>query len=142
MRRSCSPRRPVRAPAAVAALAAVAAVIGAGCLDDEMDPLDPGNAAGFIAYPADFQSFRSWPNKVEVGTAEVVGGHDIGPRIVYMNQPPSGGEFAVGAILVKAAEVDMSNPESWQIHARVKRGSGVNAQGAIDWEWFSLQIKN
>ena len=109
-----------------------------GCLDDELDP-SMGSATNdvFIALQRDFQTFRSW-TRIQVGEAEVVGGHPAGPRFAYLSRAPVDGAFPVGTIIVKTTEV--GEPATWKIHARVKRGGGFNARGAIDWEWFDLRI--
>ena len=109
-----------------------------GCLDDEMDPaLAGGGGATFIALERDFQSFLSW-SRTQVGDAEVVGGHDAGPRFAYVSTPPVAGKFPVGAMIAKTVET--GDPTTWSIHAKAKRGGAFNPQGAIGWEWFELRI--
>ncbi len=124
----------MRALVLVTCLAATAA----GCLDDELDP-SMGSATNdvFIALQRDFQTFRSW-TRIQVGDAEVVGGHPAGPRFAYLSRAPVDGAFPVGTIIVKTTEV--GEPATWKIHARVKRGGGFNARGATEWEWFDLRI--
>lgn len=118
--------------ALAAALCAVA-----GCLDDELDPLQAMPGGTFIALQRDFQSFTGW-SRVQVGDAEIVGGHPAGPRFAYTRGVPAGGSFPVGTIIVKTVEV--GDPSTWTIHARAKRGGSFNPQGAVGWEWFELRL--
>ena len=109
----------------------------AGCLDDELDPDQvAGSTDTFVPFERDFLPFLSW-RRVLVGDALIVDGHAAGPRYCYINTIPANGSYPVGTIIVKTVETgDMTD---WTIHARAKRGGGVNAKGALDWEWFELR---
>jgi hypothetical protein len=123
----------------VLALVAVlfAATGAAGCLDDQLDPNQTaGSTDTFVPFERDFLPFLGW-RRVQVGDQVIVDGHAAGPRFCYINSTPSNGSYPVGTIIVKTVEVgDMSD---WTIHARAKRGGGVNFKGALDWEWFELR---
>jgi hypothetical protein len=133
-----APVAPSFAAGAVLLALAFGLLSSSGCLDDELDPaLAGGGDATFIAFERDFQSFLGWP-RTQVGAAEVVGGHDAGPRFAYVSAPPVAGKFPVGAMIAKT--VESGDPTTWSIHAKAKRGGAFNPQGALGWEWFELRI--
>lgn len=116
---------------------------GSGCLPDASDDayIKPLPDAGeFLAFGADFDGFCNW-NRFRVSdNAEAVGLHLAGPRTVFINHlpPPNSTSFPIGTIIVKTVEVGPI--DQWQVFAMVKRGGSYNLLGALDWEWFGLQV--
>lgn len=116
-------------------LAWIAALVALGCGPslDEAPPSGPR-----IALTSDFESFRDW-RAVRLPDASATTGHESAPeRWLYIDRepPPIDAGFALGTILVKT--IEGGAPESWEIHAMVKRGDEFNAEGAVDWEFFEL----
>lgn len=106
---------------------------------------DPSIAGCFIAYGAQFTDFRTWPSHHIDGASDLGGQtHVKGPRTEYMNALPDAGdagaesvtEFPQGTIIVE--EIESADPATHHVFAMVKRGCGVNADGAKGWEWFEL----
>src|SRR5260221_9523870 len=92
------------------------------CGGTPVDGTGKGGDPVFIAFTADFASFRSWqafplPASVEQGAV-----HLPGPKTDYLNElPPTGSrEFPVGTIIVK--EIEVGPFEARQVFAMVKRG--------------------
>jgi hypothetical protein len=125
-----TPTRFGRLAATVSALACVVAT--ASCADDS-----------FVAFQRDFANFRTW-ERVELppegACLNAPPGSPPAPRAVYINRrpPPGATEFPIGTIIVKTTEC--GDPQTWTIHAMVKRGGGYNAAGALGWEYFELGI--
>ncbi len=94
----------------------------------------------FIALQRDFVSFTEW-NRLDIAAGPHVLPDETGPRRVYVNVLPQGGEreFAVGTIIVKTVSLG-SSPTSWQAHGMVKRGGEFNSRGAYGWEFFDLSL--
>lgn len=117
---------------------------GPSCLPDAtpdafIKPL-PDGSDEFIAFGSDFDGFCNW-NRFRIGdNAELVGVHLAGPRTVFINHlPPAGStSFPIGTIIVKTVEVGPM--DQWQVFGMVKRGASFNLPGALDWEWFGLQV--
>lgn len=97
----------------------------------------PGEPAVFIALQRDFAPFESWP-RVSLGDGAGEG-HAAGARHVYHNRGPHRGRYPVGTILVKAVETTAPFT-TWELFGMVKRGGGFNADGALDWEFFTLRF--
>jgi len=120
-----------RATRGAAGILAAAVVVGlAGC---SAAPL--GERYPFIAFGSDFVGFRTWTSQSM--ESPVAGGstHVSGLRTVYINAlpPPDATAFPVGTMIVKETQAD------GKLFARVKRGGGYNATGAVDWEWFEIK---
>jgi hypothetical protein len=119
--------------------------------------VDGGDGAGtscvlFTPLASDFADFTTWKiqyhltNKFALapdGGIDTV--HGEAPRDIYINlgspgQPPcpaaGATEFPQGTILVKV--MPQTNLAAIDIFAQVKQGCGVNAGGAVGWEWFDL----
>jgi len=94
-----------------------------------------GASDSFLAFPADFQSFRTWQSFHSDGPDPVKFPTVAGPRMMYVNKmPPKGSKtYPVGTMIVEVHE-----DGDKRIFARVKRGGGFNEGGALDWEWFEL----
>jgi hypothetical protein len=104
----------------------------------------------FIALQRDFAQFRTW-QKFSFGDGPVEG-HPIGPRYGFVKQVLQPGEktYPIGDIIVKTIETPPSPSPSpwpspvpeqqWDIFAMAKRGGGFNAEGAKNWEYFTLHI--
>ena len=116
--------------------AALALALLLGCGDGGDPPVEPG---GFIALTDDFRDFRTWP-RVAVGDAALAA-HPEGPRFAYANRPPppAGERYPVGTILVHSIEPG-EDLTTWELFAMAKRGGGYNAAGAVDWEFFHLEL--
>jgi hypothetical protein len=92
----------------------------------------------FLAVGSSFTGFRTWEKfPIAAGPNGTI--HTAGARTEYLNRapPPGSTSFPVGTIIVK--ESDDEPLVSRQIFARVKRGGGYNAKGAVGWEWFELE---
>jgi hypothetical protein len=103
-------------------------------------PLDAG--AEFVAADSDFASFTSWLS-VKLPDSDPVSDlvYPTGSRVAFLNRrpPPGATRYPVGTVIVKA--IERATPEDWEIFARAKRGSGFNAAGAVDWEFFLLRLR-
>jgi hypothetical protein len=117
----------------------VVILVGA-CGHDAQQPPPPVSSDSnetFVAFPATFQTFRSWQSVHDDGPTDP-GNFSVdvlGPRTQYINAPPPHGarEFPVGTVIVEARESGLK-----LILAGVKRGGGYNKGGATNWEWFGL----
>lgn len=120
-------RLDVRAPAVALCLAAAACGGAVAPSSGERFP--------FIAFGADFAGFRGWPSQSMESAVAQGSTHVSGVRTVYVSALPEPGAtaFPVGTIIVKETQSD------GKLFARVKRGGGYNATGAVDWEWFEIQ---
>lgn len=114
--------------AAAVALGIAASGCGAAAPSD-------GERFPFIAFGADFVGFRAWPSQAMESPVAQGSTHVSGTRTVFINAlPPADAvAFPVGTIIVKETQADA------KVFARVKRGGGYNATGAVDWEWFELE---
>jgi len=123
-----------------AALAAVAA----GCNGNDMSDAD----AGCVAFdpvenannqlPA-FDNFCNWSSAPATNSEDASDGiHAPGPLTVYWNNSPPHGSstFPIRTIIIK--ESQQADVTTRTAFAMVKRGCGFNADGALNWEWFSL----
>jgi hypothetical protein len=120
----------------------LAALALAACSGDDEGPRDLSGEPEFVAAEPDFAPFRSWqsfklPDSDPI--SDIV--YPAGSRLAFLNQrPPHGAtSYPVGTIIVKAIERGMG-PQDWEIFAIAKRGRDYNAQGAIGWEFFLLDI--
>lgn len=129
-----------RAPGAACALVASLFVAGAGGCGEAGAPQDDAPPPVFIALQRDFADFRAWP-RTDLGSIALAG-HPPGPRAAYVNHalPAGATAYPVGTIIVKAITAHPDDPASWALFAMVKRGGGFNADGARDWEFFTLRI--
>jgi len=110
----------------------------------------PKEQGVFIALQRDFVDFRSW-QKFSFGDFPLEG-HPIGPRYGFVKQVLQPGEkaYPIGDIIVKTVETPPSPSPSpwpspvpeqqWDVFAMVKRGGNFNAEGAKNWEFFTLRI--
>ena len=114
----------------------VGLVLLPGCLSSKTDE-EPET---FIVFQSDFEGWEDWESW-QVGTDEIAPGHLDGPRYVYINEvpPPDSDHFPVGTIIIKTAPTS-DDPTEWTVFAAVKRGGDYNLDGAVDWEWFGLDI--
>jgi hypothetical protein len=97
----------------------------------------------FVAQAADFADFRAWDSFVLDGPAAVDGGqHTTGVRTVYLNRPPPSGQvaFPLGTVIVKTIVPNPAFPDALRTFAMAKRGGRFNHAGAVDWEWFELDV--
>jgi hypothetical protein len=135
----------VRAACAGRFVAAVLAVAAAGCNGGDASDADAGcvafdpqeNASSVV--PA-FDNFCNWSSAPATNSEDASDGvHAPGPLTVYWNNSPPHGSstFPVGTIIIK--EPQGGNPTMRQAFAMVKRGCGYNGEGAVNWEWFSLE---
>jgi hypothetical protein len=116
-----------------------AVLVAGACGHDAQPPVAVAADSNetFVAFPATFQAFRTWPSVHDDGPADdgTFTVDVLGPRTQYLSAPPPHGakEFPVGTIIVEARESGLK-----LILAGVKRGGGYNAGGATNWEWFGL----
>ena len=118
----------MRAPAALLCLVACSSDHDAAPTSVVRDP--------FIAFASDFEPYMTWESLYIPG-AELDDPIHGGNRTIYVNhRPPKGSkQFPVGTIIVK----QMAFPDG-QTFAMVKRGGGYNPQGAVNWEWFRIDV--
>ena len=111
---------------------ALAATIAcaAGCSGGAAAP------TGFVAQNIDFKGYQSWTSFTLDSTSPTGSTHVSGKRTVYINHlpPADATEFPIGTIIVKETAAD------GKIFARAKRGADVNPTGAVNWEWFELEV--
>lgn len=102
---------------------------------------DPGTSV-FIAMDRDFAGFLQW-RRVELGTV-MLAGHPPGTRVAFVNtaQRPSGTEYPVGTIIVKAITQNSADTNQWAVIAMAKRGGDFNHDGARNWEFFTLRVQD
>jgi len=116
-------------------------LLATACLDHTPLDAETGQLTSFQARQRDFDGFTSW-TKIELGDQPAQGttGHPAGPRTVYVNMLPEPGStrFPVGTIIVKTRGA--GSPQTWEVHAMVKRGADYNTAGAAGWEWFDLLL--
>lgn len=94
----------------------------------------------FVATEADFVDFDRW-ERFERSDQSFLPSHLGGETYVYLNRrPPEGAErYPVGTIVIR---VTQAGPASdWEVHAMALRGDGYNAEGAVGWEYFDLEIE-
>ena len=87
-----------------------------------------------------FAGYESWTEFSFTGTAIAGSPHTSGPRRIYLSQKPPHGatEFPVGTIIVKEIGAPPASGDS--VFAMVKVGCDYNSQGAVNWEWYELQV--
>ena len=104
----------------------------AGCSGGAAAPAD----GGFVAQNIDFRGYQTWTSFTLDSTSPGGSTHVSGPRTVYINHlpPADATEFPVGTIIVKETAAD------GKIFARAKRGGDYNKTGAVNWEWFELEV--
>lgn len=112
----------------------------AACLDNklEADETPVGVKKVFIAQTRDFAPYQDWMVfKHDVSTEH---GGLVGTTTTYVSELPdtTTHTFPIGAILIKT--IKTASSDSLTIHAMTKRGSGFNADGALGWEYFELQL--
>jgi hypothetical protein len=91
---------------------------------------------------ATFANYESWTEFSFTGTAIAGSPHTSGPRRIYLSQKPPHGatEFPVGTIIVKEIGAPPASADS--VFAMVKVGCDYNSDGAVNWEWFELQVNS
>jgi len=96
----------------------------------------PEKLPEFVARPADFHHYRSWPHFT------LDGGGQYARTIYYKRAPGQGSRFGVGSMIVKELQSPRA-PGGVEIDAMVKRGGsfGMQPQDAPGWEWFGLSSK-
>jgi len=109
-----------------------AADADAGCV-----PFDPQvNASNQVTA---FDNFCNWTSAPATNSEDAGDGiHAPGPLTVYWNNSPPHGSstFPMGTIIIK--ESQQADVTTRTAFAMVKRGCGFNADGAQNWEWFSV----
>lgn len=110
-----------------------ALIVAAAC-----EPAGPAcDGDTFVAMQEDFASFERW-HRFEVDPPDPRLG--TGARTVYASAlPEDGGGFPLCARLVKVGE-NGPDPSGWLMVGMAKRGGGYNADGAVGWEWFDLDL--
>ncbi len=95
----------------------------------------------FIAMDRDFADFMRW-RRVDLGAISIAG-HPPGSRLAFVNQrvAPTTDRYPVGSIIVKAITGSSPDPNTWAVIAMAKRGGDFNAEGARDWEFFTLRVE-
>lgn len=109
------------------------------CLDNDLPPPDEQpEAKSFLAQQGDFADFREWMS-FKLGSTDSHAGV-AGDVVMYVNRLPKSGAktFPVGTMIAKTVRDASSG--ALTIHAMAKRGGNFNAQGALGWEFFELQI--
>lgn len=91
-------------------------------------------------FNSSFASYESWTPFSFTGAAIPGSPHTSGPRRIYLNQKPPHGatEFPVGTIIVKEIGAPPASADS--VFAMVKVGCDYNSDGAVNWEWYELQV--
>lgn len=118
-------------------LGSLALLVGAaGCGPPE--PACDGDT--FVAMQDDFAPFERW-HRFEVDPPDPRLG--TGARAVYASDlPAKGGDaFPLCTRIVKVGE-NGPDPSGWLMVGMAKRGGGYNADGAVDWEWFDLDLSS
>jgi hypothetical protein len=91
-------------------------------------------------FNSSFAGYESWTSWSFVAPA--IGGspHTSGPAREYLNHKPAHGatSFPVGTIIVKEIGLPPASQDS--VFAMVKVGCDYNSGGAVNWEWFELQV--
>lgn len=107
-----------------------------GCLG--CDELPPCEGDEFVAMQADFADYERW-RRFEIEPPDPRLGE--GARTVYINaMPPRGStSFPQCTMIVKVGESGPA-PTGWLMVGMAKRGGDYNADGAVDWEWFDLDL--
>ncbi|HJL20414.1 MAG TPA: hypothetical protein RMH99_32405 [Sandaracinaceae bacterium LLY-WYZ-13_1] len=129
----------MRAIAIVGLLVAGAGCAPPGAADDAKS--DVPKTGPRIAGARDFAAFRSWRRyHLPEDTLTEVGHHSSPHRYVYVDRalPPEPAPIPLGTLIVKTTED--GPPETWDVHAMVKRGDGYNWSGCDDWEFFNLSL--
>jgi hypothetical protein len=88
----------------------------------------------FIALDRDFAPFRTW-EQVDFGD-DSIPGHPQGQSYGYISHRTKNRSYPVGTMIVKAFV------PSWALFAMAKRGGNFNPEGALDWEFFRLELVN
>jgi hypothetical protein len=122
-----------RGPALVFGLAV--ALAGGGACRGHLPPCEGDE---FVAMASDFEDFERWP-RFELDPPDPRLGE--GARSVYVNAlPPRGSTaFPQCTMIVKVGE-SSPDPTTWLMVGMAKRGGGYNADGAVGWEWFDLDL--
>jgi hypothetical protein len=91
-------------------------------------------------FNSSFAGYHSWSSDSFEGAAIASSPHTSGPRREYINEKPAHGStsFPVGTIIVKEIGAPPASQDS--VFAMVKVGCDYNSQGAVNWEWFELQV--
>ena len=102
------------------------------------DALRPCDDDEFVAMQSDFEGYERW-RRFDIEPPDPRLGD--GARSVYINALPSrdSSSFAQCTMIVKVGETG-SDPTAWLMVAMAKRGGAYNADGAIGWEWFDLDL--
>jgi hypothetical protein len=130
-------RLSARRACALAGSALIALGLGA-CLDNKLANEPGAQRAVYIAQQRDFAAYGDWMSFADDVQNEH--GGVVGTTTVYLNEmPPAGAAtFPVGTIVVKTMK--LADSPDLNIHAMVKRGSGFNPKGTLDWEFFELAL--
>jgi hypothetical protein len=130
-------RLSARRACALAGSALFALGLGA-CLDNKLANEPGAQRVVYIAQQRDFAAYGDWMSFADDVQNEH--GGVVGTTTVYLNEmPPAGAAtFPVGTIVVKTMK--LADSPDLNIHAMVKRGSGFNPKGTLDWEFFELAL--
>ncbi|MFO0680852.1 MAG: hypothetical protein U0234_02320 [Sandaracinus sp.] len=109
------------------AAAILAAVMLASCSTPPPEPLE-------------FVGLSGW-TRFDRGTDPVHIDDPTGMSTVYIDRlPPSGAtEFPVGTHVLRIRGTG-DDPAQWEAHGMVKRGGDFNAEGAVGWEYYGLDL--
>jgi len=95
----------------------------------------------FLALPSHFAQFKTW-RQVELPDTPAEPGvvHFAGKRTLFvLGEHDANETWPQGSIILKRAEFG-DDPTKWEVHAMAKRGGGYNLNGAVDWEWFDIEL--
>lgn len=98
----------------------------------------PCDGVEYVAMARDFESYRHWKRYVLQEPDLRLG---TGARTVYIDPPPprDATVFPLCTRIVKVGE-EGDDPTEWLMVAMAKRGGDYNADGAVGWEWFDLDL--
>jgi len=125
----------------VCVLVGAGAIVSGACSSGGAATGPDASCDEFLA-PSDgtaFNNFCNWNSAPAMNSEDAGDGvHSGGPLTVYWNNSPHHGSttFPKGTIILK--ESQESNSSMRTAFAMVNRGCGYNADGATNWEWWSL----
>lgn len=98
----------------------------------------PCEVEEYVAMQEDFAAFETWPRFDVDAPDPRLGG---AARSVYISRlpPPGATSFPVCTKIVKVGR-EGDDPTQWLMVAMAKRGGGYNADGAVGWEWFDIDV--
>lgn len=90
--------------------------------------------------PPEFVGMSGW-TRFDRGTDPVHIDDPSGTSVVYVDRlpPPGATEFPVGTHILRIMGSD-ADPSLWDAHGMVKRGGDFNADGAVGWEFYGLNM--